>query len=271
MVIDLGKKFTMKAIQPQAERLTSIPGEIILNDNLSSSPISQVFLCTFNSTKAVIRLDRPCASRLAINREHEFKLLKHIEHLRLAPKILFHDASKGILIWEYFEGKEFSLSTNNQNSNLRALGNSLSKIHESTIFTNSLDVFSESICLYQILLENSPHEALASKTLSLYDDLSKDGTNYVLSHNDLNKKNLLWNNQFLFLDWEYAGINHPCFDIASIVKAQNLDEKNLHELLIGYCDSKNLFDYQLVKQWILFSDLLDEVWKISVSILSLDN
>ena len=130
----------MKAIQSQAERLTSIPGEIILNDNLSSSPISQVFLCTFNSTKAVIRLDRPCASRLAINREHEFKLLKHIEHLRLAPKILFHDASKGILIWEYFEGKEFSRTAKNQGSNLRALGSSLRSIHESTIFKNSLDI-----------------------------------------------------------------------------------------------------------------------------------
>jgi thiamine kinase-like enzyme len=261
----------MTEIQSLTDRLKSIPGNIILNKNLASSPISQVFSCTFNNIKSVIRLDRPCASLLAIDRENEFTLLKHIQHLGLAPKILFHNSKKGILIWEYFEGEEFSLTEKTQVSQLRELGGALGRIHESTIFKGSLDIFSASIHLYQNLLENSPHTALIEQTLSLYHEISQDGINHVLSHNDLNKKNLLWNSQFLFLDWEYAGINHPCFDLASLVKSQNLNEDNLCELLIGYCGIKNYFDFKVVKQWILFSDLLDEVWEISVNLISLDN
>ena len=101
--------------------------------------------------------------------------------------------------------------------------------------------------LYHDLLEHTPDAHLSKKALNLYHELLKDDVSKVLSHNDLHKKNILWNDAFYFLDWEYSGINHPCFDIASLIKAQ-LNEKNLHELLIGYCDSKNLFDYQLDQQ-----------------------
>ena len=54
--------------------------------------------------------------------------------------------------------------------------------------------------------------------MTLYQELEEDGTQKVFSHNDLTSKKFLWNNQYYFLDWEYAGLNHPCFDIASLVR-----------------------------------------------------
>lgn len=261
----------MKAIPLLAERINSIPGKFILNERLASSPIAQIFLCTLNNIKAVIRFDLPCASLLAIDRENEAMLLNQIEHLGLAPKILFHDSIKGMFIWEFLEGEQFILTPNTQASYLRSLGGSLAKVHESIISKNSIDIFSSSIHLYKRLLENSSHHALIKKTLSLYNKISQDGTSFVLSHNDLNAKNIIWNDQFLFLDWEYAGLNHPCFDIASLFKAQHFTEDQLCEFLIGYCGKADFFHLKTLKQWILFSDLLDEVWKISVNLLSQDN
>ena len=40
---------------------------------------------------------------------------------------------------------------------------------------------------------------------------------YVLSHNDLNVKNILWHkNKVIFLDWEYAAVNDCYFDLACV-------------------------------------------------------
>jgi len=261
----------MKAIPLLAERINLIPGEFILREKLASSPISQIFLCTLNNIKAVIRFDLPCASLLAIDRENEAMLLNQIKHLGLAPNVLFHDSLKGIFIWEFLEGEQFILTPETQASYIRLLGSSLAQIHESIISINSIDIFSASINLYKRLLENSPHQALIKKTLSLYNEISHDGMSFVLSHNDLNAKNILWNDQFLFLDWEYAGLNHPYFDIASIFKAQRFKEDQLCEFLIGYCGKADCFHLKTLKQWILFSDLLDEVWEISVNLLFQDN
>ena len=89
-----------------------------------------------------------------------------------------------------------------------------------------------------------------------------------MSHNDLHKKNILWNDAFYFLDWEYAGINHPCFDIASLVKNFQLSEKEVHELSIGYSLNAKLFNQEKLNQWIEFIGYLDEVWELSISKVS---
>ena len=89
-----------------AKRIASIPGEFVLRHELSKSVISEVFLCRFNNLNAVIKLDSLCAARLAVDRQNEFMLLKHIQHLDIAPKALYADSSNGISIWEYVQGKE---------------------------------------------------------------------------------------------------------------------------------------------------------------------
>jgi predicted Ser/Thr protein kinase len=107
------------------ERIASIPGEFVLRHNLSKSAISEVFLCTFNHLDAVIRLDSMCATKLAIDRENEFTLLKNIQYLDIAPKALYVDPTNGISIWEYVQGEEVTFHPTDTNQSMRSLGKSL--------------------------------------------------------------------------------------------------------------------------------------------------
>ena len=59
-------------------KIESIPGTFSLKDKLSSSLISDVYECTYNQTKAVIRFDLPIASELAIDRKNEAIVLNSI-------------------------------------------------------------------------------------------------------------------------------------------------------------------------------------------------
>ena len=78
-------------MQSALEKIKSIPGKCILERELSSSSISNVYLGVINDVKAVIRVDLLVASRLAIDRQHEVNLLMDISHLDLAPKVLYSD------------------------------------------------------------------------------------------------------------------------------------------------------------------------------------
>ena len=143
-------------MQSVLEKIKSIPGKCILEHELSLSSISNIYLGILNDIQAVIRLDFSAASRLAIDRQHEVNLLKDISHLDLAPKVLYSDISAGILIWEYipeaqspFAGKKFNSDT------LYQLGSCLYSLHSHPIPQNSVDIFSNSMGLYQSLLVDS--------------------------------------------------------------------------------------------------------------------
>jgi thiamine kinase-like enzyme len=254
----------------QTERIASIPGEFVLRHNLSKSAISEVFLCTLNNLDAVIRLDSMCANRLAIDRENEFMLLKNIQYLDIAPKALYVDPTNGISIWEYVQGKEVTFHPADTKQSIRSLGKSLRVIHSIAIPEHSADIFSNSMNLYHDLLEHTSDAYLFNKASNLYNELLKDDVSKVLSHNDLHKKNILWNDEFYFLDWEYAGINHPCFDIASLVRSFQLSEKEVHELSIGYSFNTKLFNKEKLNQWIEFIAYLDEIWELSIIKISLN-
>jgi aminoglycoside phosphotransferase (APT) family kinase protein len=54
----------------------------------------------------------------------------------------------------------------------------------------------------------------------------------VVSHNDLNPGNILWDGQRAWLvDWEVAGLTHPFYDLAALAMFLRLDDATAHALL----------------------------------------
>jgi thiamine kinase len=250
-----------------SEQIKSIPGELFLDRNLTSGDISQVFLCTYNQEQAVIRLDCPSASMLSIDRVSEVKILNSVKNLDLAPKVLYQDEPAGILIWEFIPGTKPLFNSGNKDHCLKSLGRELSLVHNTFIPDDCSDIFINSMELYGNLLQNTSYEPLYVKALSLFKELYYDGTAKVLAHNDLNPGNLLWENKFYFLDWEYAGLNHPCFDLASLVHNYKLVPAQIHDLSIGYGGDQELFAMERLQHWIEFIHYLDEIWKTSVNLI----
>ena len=224
------------------DKIKLVPEGCILRNELSSSPISKIYLCDFHEMKAVIRFDHAIASKLAIERQSEINILKGINHLSLGPEILYSDSQAGIMIWKYISGTEPNfVEDEDRPYTLRDLGSCLYSLHNFQMPGHSIDVFSNSLALYKKLIENPSDKLMLKKALALYDKLNKDGVRKVLSHNDLHRSNLLWDNKYYFLDWEYSGLNHPCFDIASLVKSFQLNQSQITELSNGYKGNKQLF------------------------------
>ena len=250
-------------------KIESIPGTFSLKEKLSSSLISDVYECTYNQTKAVIRFDLPTASELAIDRKNEAIVLNNIINLGLSPPLIYSDPSAGIMIWKYIAGTKPVFDQEKSNTfSLIDLGRTLAYIHNSPIPANSKNIFKDSMNLYASLLEDSPEKILFHKASDIYNQLVDDGVNFVFSHNDIHSGNIIWNSKYYFLDWEFSSSNHPCFDIASLIRSFHLNENQIYELSKGYNNYDKFFNIHVLQKWILFIDLFDQIWEIVLTSIS---
>ena len=268
MVTSHGLELKTMEVLNLSKRIESISSEIEIIKKLKTGPVSEIYLCTLRNIKAVLRLDYSWASFLPFNRNTEIRIVNSLDHLELAPKILYHDTSNGVLIWRYIEGKELNFILGSQNNLITGLGMNLKNLHQSKFSDGDVASFKTFIAAYECLLREESKETLINKGFKLYNDICEDGTGYVLSHNDLHKSNLLIEGKIYFLDWEYAAANHPYFDIATLRHSLNLSDKNTQLLWDAYSNDGSLIDIEKLDRWILFIQYLDLFWRKSIEKLA---
>ena len=231
---------------------------------IKSGPVSEISICNFDNIKAILRVDYPCARKINVDRENEIFILSQLKILDFSPEVLFSDLSYGILVWRYIEGIEFSLGKDSNKVFLKTLGAELKKIHDIDLPKSKKKYFSNDINFYRNLLKEVPENIILHRGFDLYDKLN-NSDNYVLSHNDLNKTNLLWRDRLFFLDWEYSSFNNPFFDIASLSNAYNLSKVDRAILWKAYTNNEySALNDTNLREWMLFCHYLEYMWSISL-------
>ena len=231
---------------------------------IKSGPISEISICNFDNIKAILRIDYPCVGKINVDRENEIFILSQLKILDFSPEVLFSDLSSGILVWRYIEGIEFSLDEDSNKVFLKTLGAELKKIHDIDLPKSKKKYFSNDINFYRNLLNEVPENIILHRGFDLYDKLN-NSNNYVFSHNDLNKTNLLWRDRLFFLDWEYSSFNNPFFDIASISNAYNLSKVDRAILWKAYTNNEySALNDTNLREWMLFCHYLEYMWSLSL-------
>lgn len=231
---------------------------------IKSGPVSEISICNFDNIKAILRIDYPCVGKINVDRENEIFILSQLKILDFSPEVLFSDLSYGILVWRYIEGIEFSLDEDSNKVFLKTLGAELKKIHDIDLPKSKKKYFSNDINFYRNLLNEVPENIILHRGFDLYDKLN-NSDNYVFSHNDLNKMNLLWRDRLFFLDWEYSSFNNPFFDIASLSNAYNLSKVDRAILWKAYTNNEySALNDTNLREWMLFCHYLEYMWSISL-------
>ena len=96
-------------------------------ETIKSGPVSEISICNFDSIKAILRIDYPCASEINVDRKNEIFTLSRIKVLGNTPEVLFSDLPHGILVWRYIEGIEFSLDEDSNKVFLKNTWNPIKK------------------------------------------------------------------------------------------------------------------------------------------------
>jgi thiamine kinase-like enzyme len=101
---------------------------------------------------------------------------------------------------------------------------------------------------------------------NLISKLFNSDTQLTLCHNDLTKPNILVGDTISFIDWEYASLNDPHYDIATVFQAYNLNANQRDAFLIGY-NSVNV-DLARVNEFIALTKFTERLWDRAINTLT---
>ena len=251
----------MKSMLKIEKKIASIDGTIKIISPLKIDLISQTFLCNFNNIKSVVRVDFDLPNWLKKQRASEFQILNFLKTKTQNQKILYQDLDRGILIREFHEGKEIVYSDIRRKENLISLGKEIKKVHEIKIDNVAINNFENLIENYRDILKNKiKNNWYLNQGFKIFDFLSYGKEQIIFSHNDLNRENILFNKKYFFIDWEYASLNSPYFDLASIISSYDLNDEDIGYLFDGY-DKNFLLDQEKLKNWVKLTYFLDYIWR----------
>ena len=240
-------------------KLESIKGLIEIGSLIKDGPVSQIYACSFKSDQGVVRIDKKLVQHLSLNRIKETQLLQSIEAYDYAPEILHSDPENGLLITRLIEGQSLTQTSIRKPIHLEQLAQAMHLIHHIEPKIEPIE-FNHFIRNYEAELKDMQSSKLLDQGLSLYRELNQNKEDICLCHNDLNHTNIIISDGIRILDWEYASLNNPYFDLATVIDFHDLSDSEVEMFLSHYDQGLNFIDTQLLDCWQLMSQYINMFW-----------
>jgi aminoglycoside phosphotransferase (APT) family kinase protein len=164
----------------------------------------------------VVRIDGVDPVRLGLNRSAEWRCLVVAARARLAPRPVYRNPELGVLVCEYHAPRPAPESADA----LEAIASLLRQIHRLPRIHYRLDPMARA----RRYLELAGHRDMPPTLVQALERLQAEPVVPCLCHNDLLGANRLRSaDGLLALDWEYAAMGDPLFDLAAIIEGDCLD------------------------------------------------
>lgn len=229
-------------------QLIALNGGLTNRSYRLSLPVADYFL----------RVGTRHAARLGVWRTRELVLHRLAAEYGLAPELHFMDPKQRLMITDWIEPVMPPAQWVSE-SGLRSLAELVARVHalpapEGTALdlAQHLHFYLARICLRDPRISQLFPRMLARiKTLPAIPA--------VLCHNDISPANLLGSPAKL-VDWEYAGVGDPAFDLACLARSFSLDATALRRLLEQYQAQGGRCDLIRVQTMLPVVDFVGILW-----------
>jgi thiamine kinase len=183
----------------------------------------------------VVRINNPHAQALHVDREAESEVLRIVAAASIGPEVLLCDPHRHALVTRYL-GPTCTADDMHAPERIERLARLLRKLHALAPSCSLQRVqWSDVVADYAATLTtlNRAADVLdadrKARALALAAELESTSHSPRVCHNDVHHLNLVDRGELRLLDWEYAGLGEPYFDLASVAfYAQfDLDERAL--------------------------------------------
>ena len=224
---------------------------------LANSITSHSYLINTNQQKYVLRIDKAFDQGVIPNRVNEIKALKYLSNNSLSNKLVHSDLESGLLITEYIDGKVLTINDIDNNRNIIKLGNKLKALHALNPELETYDLV-KAVKRYASFLQTDESSKWANQIITLLTQCEERP--HVLCHNDLHLGNIIEGNELVFIDWEYAGLGNPLFDVSSILQSLQLSGDQSDVFLKAYFGEPTARENEDIQRFKLIHDLLLALW-----------
>jgi len=206
---------------------------------LAATPVSRTYKVTARVADeerfAVLRVDERGARRLGLNRAAEPGVLGNAAAAGLGPSVIHADADRGLLLTDWLHGTVWSAADLQQSGNLERAAVLLSRVHAAPLAAPVVDL-GDAINRYATLARSLRDELAAAAHRQLAHCLAGTTGTPCFCHNDPTPGNFIaaLDGELRLIDWEYAGLCYPGFDLAALAAGAGLAADQVRRLLGAY-------------------------------------
>lgn len=192
----------------------------------------------------VLRINAFNSKALGLNRGLEQTILQSASEAAISSALIYADPSERYLVCEYIHGRHIKTADIGNRVSIQQLAQLLKKIHQLPAVNDSLDIKRRIKTYWRSI--DSDHPAL-SALLELRSQvephisqaLSKN-TDLCICHHDLLPENLIVtaDGDLLAIDWEYAAMGDPYFDLAVVIDGLALNQQQTQTLMTTYFETE---------------------------------
>jgi thiamine kinase-like enzyme len=200
------------------------------------------FRVNFGGTDYVVRLPGKDTDLLGINREAERLATKTAAELHLGPRVAAMLDQPACLVTCFVESREVTAAELRDAASIERVGQGMRAFHQSGLELPTDFYVSEIVSGYAevsqrrggSLPETFDHARDCARKVAKAVRKSSDHR-AVPCHNDLLAANFLYDGQRLVIvDWEYAGMGDPFFDLGNFAVNNELEDADEERLLAAY-------------------------------------
>lgn len=215
--------------------------EILNLSILKKGMTNRSFLFTCRDKRYIMRIPGEGTEKL-INREEEYEVYQKIKNTGLCEDIFYLNPENGYKITAYFENVRVCDARNMED--VRRCMVKLREFHEMKLKTrHSFDIFAQ-IEFYESLWcgQSSCYRDYPETKKSVFrlkEYIDSQPVQWVLTHIDAVPDNFLFireedREEIRIIDWEYAGMQDPCVDIAMFAIYAMYDRRETDQLIDLY-------------------------------------
>ncbi|MFC6633719.1 choline/ethanolamine kinase family protein [Microbulbifer taiwanensis] len=204
---------------------------------LTGGLTNKSYLLVADGERLVIRRNSAISASLDLNRTAEHEALLRADRGGLCAPLVYCDPDHRYLVTRYIEGGSWH---SERPGALRQLAQLLRNIHTLPAIDTQLDIEAKAASYWRSIDRSTAlYPALHALRQEIPQHIAAAGAlgdGHCLCHNDLLKANLIVadDGNLYAIDWEYAAMGDPFYDLAVIVEEYGLNEGQQNLLLTEY-------------------------------------
>ncbi len=241
-------------------------------EELNGGLTNRSYLIRAGNTSLVLRLNAKNTEQLGLDRALETQVLQRASSAAIAPALVYSDPTVDVLITEFHDGPRWQATHSSDPDKVRQLAQLLKTAHRLAPVYGALDL-QQRADHYWLSIDQTgkANNSFAQSISTLQQPLAELFTRaknqcvqHTLCHNDLLADNLLFGNsgELIALDWEYAAMGDPYFELAVVVEGHQMNAATVRTLLQQYTDTPTNAALQRLGRLRVIYCYLDLLWYV---------
>lgn len=239
-------------------------------NDLKTSPLgggitNRNFLVETGGEAYVLRIAGENTELLGINRQHEYEANLAAGQLGIGPEVIYFIQPQGYLVTRFITGELVPPEKMRQPRYISLVAGALQKIHNMADIPGEFWV-PKIVADYTAIAER--HNVAFPQNFDWLIERLMEAETALLStpyhprpcHNDLLNENFLFDGHLRILDWEYAGMGDPFFDLANFSVNHDFSDEHDRLLLDSYFGDVKAVNWARLKIMRVISDFRESMW-----------